>query len=99
MSSRSLVPPTFSVPPRTYSPVYFDDLVRALSLFLLQTQQPGEGRHTKMVFTDLPNNDVGLEVGSVMDVDGFLKISRANNPHVAGSTGTGAVGTVSVTIG
>jgi hypothetical protein len=52
-----------------------------------------------MVFTDLPNNDVGLEVGSVMDVDGFLKISKANNPHVAGSTGTGAVGTVSVTIG
>jgi hypothetical protein len=51
-----------------------------------------------MVFTDLSSNDVGLETGSVFEVDGFLKISRANNPHVSGNVGTGAVGSVTVTI-
>ena len=98
MSSRSLVPPIFSVPPESYQVPYFNDLIRGLSLFVDQQQQPGEGRHTTMVFTDLSSNDVGLETGSVFEVDGFLKISRANNPHVSGNVGTGAVGSVTVTI-
>jgi hypothetical protein len=96
MTSRSLVPPTFSIPPDTYSAVYFNDLVRSLSLFVLQVQQPGVGRNTELVLTNLQSNDVGLEVGSLFEVDGTVKITRSFNPHPAGSAGTGAVGTVTV---
>lgn len=96
MTSRNLVPPTFTVPPTTYSAQYFNDFVRSLSLFILQVQQPGEGRHTDLVLTALQTNDAGLEIGALFEVDGFIKITRANNPHPEGTAATGGVGTVTV---
>lgn len=96
MSGRNLTPPFFASPPGEYQQVYFADLVRAFSLYVLQQQQAGEGRNTFTVFTDLKTNDVGLEAGAVFEVNGFVKVSRPSNPHPAGSSATSGVGSVTV---
>ena len=69
--SRSLVPPQFAIPPAEYSQHYFADVTRAFSVFVVQLQQPGEGRATTMTFTDLPTDDTGLEEGALFMVDGL----------------------------
>ena len=96
--SRSLVPPQFSIPPSDYNQSYFADTLRAFSVFVLQAMQPGEGRATRLTLTALPNNDVGLEAGALFQHDGYVKISRLTHPNPQGSSGTGAVGSVTVTI-
>lgn len=95
--SRSVNIPYFAEPPVNYDRAYFAQMTRAFALYTQQMNTPGPWRATSMALTNLQSgNDVGLEVGSIFEVDGFLKISRLNNPHVAGSTGTGAVGSVTV---
>ena len=62
-------------------------------------QNPGETRHTNLTLTTLQEgNDVVLEVGAVFEVDGILKISQANRPHVAGVGATINLGQVEVSI-
>jgi len=63
-----------------------------------QQQNPGEERATRLTLTDLPTDDSGLENGALFQQDGFVKITRINVPHVRGSSATGSVGTVTVTI-
>lgn len=96
--SRNLVRPYFPVPPQGYDQNYFTEVIRAFSVYLEQQQNPGEGRNTFLVLTNLQNNDFGLETGALFEVDGFVKITKANMPHVVGSSGTGGVGSVTVTI-
>jgi hypothetical protein len=96
MSSRTLVPPLFALPPLQYDQRYFADVMRAFSIYIVQQQQPGEGRNTTIVLTDLTTNDVGLEPGTIFEVDGYLKISRLSNPHPAGASCSGSVGSVTV---
>jgi len=62
-----------------------------------QQQNPGEERATRLTLTDLQTDDSGLETGALFQQDGFVKITLGNSPHVRGSTGTGGVGTVTVT--
>ena len=45
-------------------------------------QNPGEGRHTRLVLTALPNSDQGLETGSLFERNGFIKISIADQPNL-----------------
>lgn len=94
--SRSLNIPYFANPPEQYRREYFADLTRAFALFAQQMNTPGPWRATGITLTDLQTNDVGLEVGAVFEVDGFLKISRVNNPHVAGVSSTALVNSVNV---
>jgi hypothetical protein len=94
--SRNLVRPFFPVAPKDYSSRYFDEIVRSFSVYLQQQQNPGEGRNTFTVFTDLQTDDVGLEPGSVFNAGGFLKVAQINTPHVRGSSALGSVGTVTV---
>jgi hypothetical protein len=96
--SRNLVLPFFPVAPQQYNQAYFAELVRAFSIYLEQIQNPGEGRNTQLVLTDLQTDDSGLENGALFQQDGFVKITLINLPHVRGSGATGAVGTVTVTI-
>ena len=96
MTGRSLVPPQFAIPPTEYRQTYFADVIRAFGVFVDQTQQPSEGRATTFVMTNLPDNDSGLEVGGLFQSDGFVKITRAFNPHPAGVAGTASVGSVTV---
>ena len=95
--SRNLVLPFFPVAPQQYEQQYFAEVVRAFSVYLEQMQNPGEGRNTQLVLTNLQTDDSGLETGALFQQDGFVKITLINTPHVRGSAGTGAVGTVTVT--
>jgi hypothetical protein len=95
--SRSLVRPLFPNAPDMYNRVYQEEVVRAFSVFLQQLQNPGDARHTDLTLTALQSNDQGLEPGALFQADGFVKITQANVPHVAGASGTGTVGTVTVT--
>ena len=95
--SRNLVRPFFPIPPKEYSQQYFDEVIRSFSVYLDQMQNPGEGRHTRLVLTALPNSDQGLETGSLFQHNGFVKITIANQPNLLGVLATGAVGSVTVT--
>ena len=60
-------------------------------------QNPGEGRNTFGVFTNLQTDDSGLETGAIFNHAGYVKITQENTPHVRGSAGIGSVGSVTVT--
>lgn len=72
--SRNLPLPFFPVPPSEYSQQYMAELTRAFSVALEQIQNPGEGRNTKLVLTDLPTSSTGLEAGSLWNDAGTIKI-------------------------
>ena len=95
--SRSLPRPYFPVAPDQYSRQYFDEVVRAFSVFLAQVQNPGDARHTTLTLTNLQTTDQGLEPGALFQQDGFLKITLANTPHVGGLSAAGGVDGVTVT--
>jgi hypothetical protein len=95
--SRNLVRPFFPEPPREYSSRYFSELVRSFSTYLINMQNPGEGRNTFGVFTNLQTDDSGLETGAIFNHGGYVKITQENTPHVRGSAGIGSVGSVTVT--
>ena len=100
MSSRPIAPtkPTFLSPPFSYDVGYFGNLSANLNILAAQIENPGLVKTSGLNITNLLNNDTTLAVGDVFEVDGFLKVSRADNPNVAGSAGTGSVGSVTVTI-
>ena len=95
--SRNLTIPYFPNAPREYSQQYIAEVVRAFSVYVQQVQNPGEGRNTFGVFTNLQTDDSGLETGAIFNHGGYVKITQLNTPHVRGSAGTGAVGLVTVT--
>lgn len=94
--SRNLILPFLPVPPNEYQQQYFAEIVRAISVYMQNQQNPGEGRNTALVLTNLQSNDQGLETGALFEHDGFVKITKANTPHVGGLLATGAVGSVTV---
>ena len=89
--------PYFPNAPREYNQQYISEIVRAFSVYVQQVQNPGEGRNTFGVFTNLQTDDSGLETGAIFNHDGYVKITQVNTPHARGSAGTGAVGLVTVT--
>jgi hypothetical protein len=95
--TRNLVRPFFPIPPQEYQQQYLAEVVRSFSTYLEQMQNPGEGRNTELVLTNLQTDDSGLETGALFQQGGFVKITLIDSPHVRGSSGTGAVGTVTVT--
>jgi hypothetical protein len=88
---------TFPNAPKEYSQQYIAEIVRSFSVYVQQIQNPGEGRNTFGVFTNLQTDDSGLETGAIFNHGGYVKITQVNTPHVRGSAGTGAVGLVTVT--
>lgn len=93
--ARNLSFPLFPYPPPSYDPKYLADMVRAFSLYQQAIQNPGEGRNTFTVFTNLQTSDQGLEVGAVFrDGNGFLKVCLANSPNVGGLQAAGGVGQI-----
>ena len=72
--SRDLVPPQFSLAPEEYDQTYFDDMVRSLTQLVVQLQNPGELRGTKITLTDLPTSASGLESGALYNDSGTVKI-------------------------
>ena len=96
--TRNLKQPFLPIPPSQYQQQYFDTLIRNFAVYLDQIQQPGEGRGTGLVLTNLQTNDLGLEVGELFNWDGYIKITQANVVHLSSNVATTAVGTVTVTI-
>jgi len=76
---------------------YMAEVVRSFSVFLQQVINPGAGRSSTFVMTNLPTSDSGLEVGGFFTQNGYVLTTRAWTPHPAGLEGTGAVGTLTVT--
>ena len=98
--SRNLVLPFFPVPPEQYDQQYMEELVRSFSIYLRQIQNPGEGRNTQLVLTNLQTDDQGLEVGTLFksEITGNVKITTANISNIRGNFATGSVGSVTVTV-
>ena len=96
--SRNLTIPYFPIPPDLYDRAYFVEVTRSFSTYVDQIQNPGEGRSTGLVLTNLQSDDSGLETGAVFQQSGFLKITLVNSPHVRGFAATGGVGAVTVTV-
>ena len=94
--SRNIPPPFFPIAPAIYDQRYFSELVRAFALFIEQQRNPGEGRHTSMVLTDLPDSEFGLAPGSLFHDNGFVKIALSNLALGIGTAATGSVGSVTV---
>jgi len=101
--SRNLVLPFFPVPPEEYSQQYMTEVMRSFSVYLTQMQNPGEGRNSSLVLTNLQADDQGLEVGSLFhyrDVSGSMgdiRITTADKSNLRGNSATTAVGIVTVT--
>ncbi len=95
--SRNLTLPFFAGPPGECRQQYFAELVRSFTVYLAQQHNPGQGRNTELVLTNLQTDDSGLETGALFQQSGFVKIALINSPHVRGSAGTGGVGSVTVT--
>ena len=74
MSGRELVPPQFPLPPEEYDRPYFDEMVRSLTQLVIQLQNPGEMRGTKITLTQLPTSPTGLESGALYNDSGTVKI-------------------------
>ena len=72
--SRQLVPPQFPLAPAEYDRQYFDEMVRSLAQLVVQLQNPGELRGTKITLTDLPTSPTGLESGALYNDSGTVKI-------------------------
>ena len=96
MSGRRLVLPQFPTAPMAYDPKYMAEVVRSFSVFLELFNNPGDARHTELTLTNLQQNDYNLETGALFQQEGVLKIVIANKPHPAGLSGTGTVGSVTV---
>lgn len=96
MSDRLVPVPYFPVAPSEYDQVYFSEVVRAFSVYLQQARNPGEGRNTFSVYTNLQTDDFNLEIGTVFNHDGFLKVATGDRPHTRGVSATGTAGSVTV---
>jgi hypothetical protein len=90
--------PFFPTPPDEYNRQYMAQLVRAFAVFVQQVNNPGDAIFTTLRLTNLPTNDQGLQTGTLFQQGGFVKITLANVPHVAGVSGTSALGIVTVVI-
>tara|TARA_R100000908_G_C3725977_1_gene127028 strand:- start:539 stop:835 length:297 start_codon:yes stop_codon:yes gene_type:complete len=96
MSTRKVVRPLFPQAPVDYSQNYTAEVLRAFSVFLEQVQNPGDIRATTLTLTDLQDNNQGLEVGAVFQVNGVLHINLANQAFLPGIQATTSVGQVTV---
>ena len=94
---RKLTLPTFGRAPPAYDPAYFYDMVRMLNVMTINLSSPGEGRQSSLVITNLRQNDYALELGTLFQVNGAVRVCVLNLPHPLGVSSTGSVGSVSVT--
>jgi len=73
--SRNLPLPYLAIPPADYDQRYFAELVQTIAVYMQQERNPGEGRFTKVVLTDLPTSAAGLEPGTLWNDSGTVKVA------------------------
>ena len=74
MSLINVPPPRLPEPTAEYSVAYMQDLLRALEIFIEQERNPGGIRASSATLTGLPTSASGLEVGSLYNDSGTVKI-------------------------
>jgi hypothetical protein len=90
--------PFFGTAPDEYDRRYFDNLARAFAQFVVRERNPGQGRNTTIVLTNLQDNDTGLEPGTMFQRNGVLYVSQLNVAQINGSSATAVSGNVTVSI-
>lgn len=73
--SRNLPLPYLPVPPAQYDQRYFAELVQSIAIYIQQERNPGEGRFTNVVLTDLPTSATGLPPGTLWNDSGTVKVA------------------------
>ena len=68
------VPARLPEAPQEYSPIYMQDLIRALEVFISQQRNPGQLRGSTITLTSLPTSATGLETGALYNDSGTVKI-------------------------
>jgi len=96
--SRGLVLPFFPNPPAEYNLNYQVEVMRAFSVFLEQISNPGPWQASALTLPNLQTDNFQLPLGGIFQYGDELRITVANKPYTRGSSGTGAVGTATVTI-
>jgi len=95
---RRLNLPVFGTAPGEYDRSYLDDISRKLNILISALRNPGVGRQSTLVLTNLPTSDYGLEAGSLYSVNnGALRISMLNAPYLVGISASSSIGSVTVT--
>jgi hypothetical protein len=79
-------PPTLPLAPGTYNPEYFNQLIRALNVYLNQIGSTTPIVIDQLTLLALPISPVGLRPGTVWNDGGILKIVLANTILVPGAT-------------
>jgi len=83
--------------PVEYSQSYINEVIRIVELQFNIFRNPGIGRNTELVITQIAGNAYNKEVGTIFyGDDGVLKVVLAGVTYTQGSFGTGQVGTVTV---
>ena len=79
-----------------YDAAYMSEVVRSFSVFLELFNNPGDARHTELTLTNLQQNDYNLENRGGISARWQFENCYRNKPHPAGVSGTGTVGSVTV---
>ena len=96
MAQVSQPAPRLPAAPLQYETNYMADLIRSIELFITQERNAGEERATKLVLTELPTSDTGLEVGSLYRNGNDVKISLLNIAVPDSANATLSVGSVTI---
>ena len=98
MAIVGLVAPRLPSTPPEYSPVFMADLVKAIELFIQQERTAGDQRGTKIVLTNMPTSDTGLEAGTLYRIGNNVKISLLDMAVPDSLEATSSLGSVGVVI-
>ena len=87
MALQLFAPPILPIAPTEYNPEYFNQLIRALNVYLKQVGSTTPIVIDQLTLLALPTSPVGLRVGTVWNDGGTLKIVLSNTILVPTATG------------
>ena len=90
--------PIFTNAPKEYNQAYMNDIMRSLGYLTTILGNPGEGRNTFIVLTNLRGNDQGLETGSLYAEKNVVYISVLYIAAIASMPAALSLGDVTVSI-
>ena len=90
--------PIFAIAPKEYSQAYMNDIIRSLGYLTTILGNPGEGRNTFLVLTNLQGDDQGLETGSLYAENNIVYISVLYIAAIASMSAALSLGDVTVSI-
>jgi hypothetical protein len=87
MALQLFAPPVLPIAPTEYNPEYFNQLIRALNVYLKQVGSTTPIVIDQLTLLALPTSPVGLRAGTVWNDGGTLKIVLSNTILVPTATG------------